>query len=262
MKFVALILLMMTFTNANAGISSSRMSALKNMRAKYVKAGGSPKAFDQLQCFAENYGQTVFQTRKDRSSGMASRCSNKRLSVQNDSHMVIIDYTKTSNQPRFFILNLKTQTVKALYTSHGRYGKNTPRSNSKVSRKPPMNSIRQAVYFSNEPGMNATAGGFYLTGEKGSGRYGRLVVLHGLERGFNDNACNRAVIIHRSGLITAKSTNIMSSGCPMVSNEEIQPVANAVAGGALLYMYTPNEAALPADRCGRNLLIPKVEPLN
>jgi len=79
-------------------------------------------------------------------------------------------------------------------------------------------------------------------------------VLHGLEQGFNDNACKRTTVIHKSGMVSENATRRMSSGCPMVSRERINQVHALLGEGALVYTFTPDEASLADGICGKNLL--------
>jgi len=232
-------------------VSSKNADAnLEKVRAAYLTAGGGAKAFDQLTCFLRKNGNYEFRTKASPGNG---RCDRKTIARKKKWVVSLIDYTKPSDQKRLFLLDLKNGKVKALHVSHGRFGE-TLRSNRQIRMKPKANSILKAVHFSNEMGKNASVGGFYLTGGEYEGAYGRSLILHGLEKNVNDNACARAVVIHKNHIVNDRGANIMSSGCPMVSNRHIDAVIDTLKSGSLIYMYSPIEAALSADSCGRNLL--------
>lgn len=245
-RFLFGIILAFAVSGAHAQSVDQKLGALK---AQYLKAGGAEKPFAQLSCFLRKNGRGQFRTKPVPGN---SRCDRKSLSLKNQSNVALIDYTKTSDRPRLFLFDLARGTVRALFVSHGRFGE-TKRSNSQVRMSPKANSVLKAVHFSNALGQNASVGGFYLTGGEYPGKYGRSLVLHGLEKNVNDNACARAVVIHQNHLVNDRGTNIMSSGCPMVSDRRIDAVVGALKGGALIYMHSPREEALSAEACGRDL---------
>lgn len=229
--------------------SYSGHTRMLEMRDVYLKAGGSVKAFEQLSCFLRTHEKSQFRT-KPVSGNL--RCDKISLSIKNKKTLTLIDYTKASNQPRMYIFDLEKLNIKVLAVSHGRYGE-THRSNQTIQMKPRANSVLKAIHFSNENGKNASVGGFFMTGNEYPGAYGRSLVLHGLEKNVNDNSCARAVVIHQNRLVTNRAANIMSSGCPMVSDSRIDEVVSSLKNGSLLYIYTPAEAALAPTSCGRDL---------
>lgn len=226
--------------------------SLNKLEKQYLSLGGNRKAFQQLRCFITRHGADGFSP-KPVGGEIAERCNAvDRFSIINDRGVALIDLTKLSNKPRFFVFDFKAGAVRAFYTAHGRYGE-TPRSNKTVKTNPPGNSILRAVYFSDVPGMNASVGGFFLTAEEYKGMYGRSMVMHGLERDVNDNACVRATVVHKSSYISDQATRLMSSGCPMVAPHRLNYIVDTLKDGALMYIFTPVEAALSDDVCGRNL---------
>lgn len=248
-------LFLMTFLLAVPSFAHASLEsldyALGQLAAKYTELGGPAKALAQVRCFVRNQAFKKFHPKP--AGDMSERCNARaEIALESERGVTIVDYTAPSTQPRFFLFDLYNNTVRALYVGHGRYG-DTPRTNTKLSMSPRRNSILRALHFSNEPGLNASAGGFYLTGPEYEGVYGRSVVLHGLEGDVNDNACLRATVIHSSSKITENSTDLMSSGCPMVARTKIDYVVDTVRNGTLFYSYTPAEAALAETDCGRNL---------
>lgn len=234
------------------GSPESLEFAVGQLQQAFVNKGGPLKAVQQLRCFIKKHGHKKFLTKS--TEDMVERCKIRdQIAVENERGVIIVDYTKPSTSARMFKFEFKTGMVRALHTAHGRFGE-TPRNNRMFSVAPPKNSIEKVAHFSNEVGSNATAGGFYLTGQEYQGMYKRSLVLHGLEAGVNDNSCVRATVFHRSSYISDTSTNLMSSGCPMVAMHRIDPLIDLMKDGALVYFYTPAEAALTEEDCGRDLL--------
>lgn len=227
--------------------------SLEALAGAYNREGGTPKALKQLRCFLKKHGEGNFIP-KVAGSDMYFRCNMRQsIAMTNQDQVAIIDYTKTSNLGRFFIFDLKNRKLQVLRVAHGRYG-DTDRLNDRVTYNPKRNSVLKIVHFSNVVGSNASASGFYLTGHEYVGQWGESLVMHGLERNVNDNACERATVIHKSASVTSSSVNAMSSGCPMVPVNQIRNVLNTLREGTALYVYSPAEAALGDDQCGRDLL--------
>ena len=59
-----------------------------------------------------------------------------------------------------------------------------------------------AVAFSNEIGSHQSSLGLFRTDEPYTGRYGYSLRLSGLEPGFNDNARERAIVVHGSSYVS------------------------------------------------------------
>ena len=66
--------------------------------------------------------------------------------------------------------------------------------------------------------------------------------LDGLEKGFNDNARNRAVVVHGADYVSEsfiKNHNRLgrSQGCPAVPVEMNEKIINAIKGKSCLFIY-------------------------
>ena len=90
-----------------------------------------------------------------------------------------------------------------------------------------------ATSFSNENGSHKSSLGFYLTENTYQGRNGYSLILNGLEKGINDLAKQRAIVIHGASYsdpsVAASSGRLgRSFGCPAlpvsVSNIEIAEI--------------------------------------
>lgn len=254
MRFFTLLVLVQGISFSAQATLAELDAGIVQLSKQFVDAGGNPKALSQARCFLQSHGQTVFRPRAVAGELGEKRCNLKEtIQLTNYKSIGIIDFTKNSDRPRFFIFDLTNNKVHALHVGHGRFGE-TDRENTVLSDDPKRNSILRVKHFSNGVGSNASSGGFFLTGHEYEGGYGRSRVLHGLEQGFNDNACERMTVIHKSGMVSENATRRMSSGCPMVSRERINQVHALLGEGGLVYSYTPEEAALPDGTCGRNLL--------
>lgn len=153
-----------------------------------------------------------------------------KIEVKNKDIITLIDFTKPSTEERFYVLDLKQK--KLLYSSVVSHGKNS--------------GLNYATSFSNENGSYKSSLGFYVTENTYQGKNGYSLVLDGLEKGINDQAKKRAIVIH--GATYSNPTVAMSSGrlgrsfgCPALPESLCKPIINAIKGGSLLYIYANDE---------------------
>jgi hypothetical protein len=142
--------------------------------------------------------------------------------------IAIIDFTLPSSQQRLFIIDLNTNTL--LYSSLVAHGRAT--------------GDLMARNFSNTPESHMSSPGLYKIGDKiVSPKHGDALLLEGLDKGVNDNARRREIIIHAADYVSSdfirKYGRIgRSHGCPAVSRQDIGTVINLLQNGGLLYIYT------------------------
>ena len=99
-----------------------------------------------------------------------------------------------------------------------------------------------AKNFSNKPSSYKSSLGFYKTAETYHGKHGLSLRLDGLEKGFNDLARPRAIVIHgadyaREEFISAAGRLGRSLGCPALPSELSKEVIELIKEGSLLFIY-------------------------
>lgn len=122
----------------------------------------------------------------------------------NDSIVFLIDMTLPIRKHRFFVYDLRNQTVldKGL-VAHGEGSEQG----------------QGALVFSNTENSHCTSLGKYAVGKSYHGKFGKSYKLHGLDPS-NNNAFNRAIVLHSyEEMSTSENTDpvFLSLGCPMVS---------------------------------------------
>lgn len=145
----------------------------------------------------------------------------RKAKLKNSSVLSVIDFSQSSTEKRFHIINMSTGSVWSLHVSHG---KGSDSDHDGYAEK-----------FSNTSGSNATSLGFYQTAETYEGSNGYSLRLDGLSS-TNSNARTRAVVVHGASYVQdSKVIQGRSWGCPAVSMANRTKVINLIKGGSLIY---------------------------
>jgi hypothetical protein len=152
------------------------------------------------------------------------------IDLTNTKLLSIIDYSKPSTEKRFFIIDIENH--KLLYQTLVAHGKKSGYLN--------------ATKFSNKYGSHKSCLGFFRTGNSYNGIRGFSLKLEGLEKGINDNARQRGIIIHGANYVEERLANGngvigRSWGCPAVSKKLSKEIINLLKGGSLLFIYANDE---------------------
>jgi hypothetical protein len=145
----------------------------------------------------------------------------------NSSVLTIIDFSQSSNKKRMYVIDLYKKAL--LFNTYVAHGKNT--------------GDEFAEKFSNIPGTFQSSLGFYLTENMAIGsKVGLSLILKGLEKGFNDKAQDREIIIHGAEYATEEFIQKhgrlgRSYGCPSLPPDLIKPVAETIKNGTCLFIY-------------------------
>lgn len=144
--------------------------------------------------------------------------------------LTVIDYSLPSSKQRMWIFDLKNE--KLLYNTYVAHGRNS--------------GAATPTHFSNKNMSKETSLGAYITRDSYIGSKGLSLNLQGMEKGFNDNAYSRRVVIHGAWYVEPdfiKKTGQAgrSWGCPSIAKTLAKPVINTIKGGSLVYAYYPDK---------------------
>jgi hypothetical protein len=140
--------------------------------------------------------------------------------------LTVIDFSLPSTEKRLWIIDVENQEILLnTVVSHGR-----------------NSGMLMAEKFSNQPESYQSSLGFYKTAETYQGKHGYSLRLDGLEKGINDQARNRAIVIHGADYAreeVAKMSGRLgrSLGCPAVPTELSDEVINLIKDGSLLFIF-------------------------
>lgn len=153
--------------------------------------------------------------------------------VVRKSVVAICDFTQSSVQKRMYVIDLDEKKV--LLKTWVAHGKNT--------------GEEFARNFSNKPASLQSSLGFYAAGDAYTGEHGLSLKLKGLEKGFNDKAEERAIVLHGASyvcdsFICREGRLGRSWGCPAVSYDDHEFVINTLKDGGCLFIYYPDKKYL------------------
>ncbi|EKD32224.1 MAG: hypothetical protein ACD_77C00145G0005 [uncultured bacterium] len=151
--------------------------------------------------------------------------------LNNPNIVTIVDYSQSSNKKRLYVIDLKNKIL--LFNTFVAHGRNTGEEYAKS--------------FSNDEGSYKSSLGFYITEHPIIGSHtGFSLQIDGVEKGFNDHAVQRAIIIHAAEYATENFIKKYgrlgrSYGCPSLPPEMNKPIIDAIKGGTCLFLYNPNK---------------------
>jgi len=154
----------------------------------------------------------------------------------NDAIISIIDFSLPSSAKRLFVIDMKN--YKLLFNTYVAHGRN---SGKEFARS-----------FSNKPSSFKSSLGFYVTGNTYFGENGFSLKLEGLEKGINDNADRRAIVMHgadyvNESLLQSQGFMGRSLGCPAISKQDYKQVINMIKDKTCLFIFSPDNNYLSAS---------------
>ncbi|MFA5329526.1 MAG: murein L,D-transpeptidase catalytic domain family protein [Prolixibacteraceae bacterium] len=150
--------------------------------------------------------------------------------LKNPNILTIADYSQSSNNKRLYVIDLKNR--KLLFNTYVAHGRNTGEEYAKS--------------FSNKEGSLKSSLGFYITENPIVGTHtGFALLIDGVEKGINDRAVKRAIIIHGAEYATESFIKKhgrlgRSFGCPALPPDLNKPIIETIKGGTCLFLYNPD----------------------
>ena len=208
MKKIALITLLLVFSNSALAINIFLGAKAKNIAAKT----------NDLKPSLLKLAIEAFHNAKR--SGINT---NKQI-------LTVIDYSLPSTKKRLWVLDLNQEKI--LYSSMVAHGKNSGENHT--------------TNFSNRIGSLQTSLGLFLTEGTYFGRDGYSLYLKGLEKGFNDNAKTRTIVLHGAPYVSKQFVAAAgrvgrSWGCPAVEKPLAEPIINTIKNGTMIFAFYPDK---------------------
>ncbi len=154
----------------------------------------------------------------------------KTITDRKKDLITLIDFTKPSTEERLYVLDIKEKRL--LFSSYVSHGRNS--------------GDNYATSFSNEMNSYQSSLGFFVTENTYMGKNGYSLVLNGLEKGINDRAKERAIVIHGAAYSNPSVVSSMgrlgrSHGCPALPVKMNGPIINTIKDGSVVFIYANND---------------------
>ena len=150
----------------------------------------------------------------------------RKIGQRSRNILTIIDFSKPSTEERLFVIDMDhQQLIHSSVVSHGR-----------------NSGGNYATQFSNKSGSYKSSLGFYLTASTYIGKNGYSLLLDGLEKGVNDNARSRAIVVHGAdyanpSVIGCSGRLGRSLGCPALPQKCSRGIIDDIKGGSVMFIY-------------------------
>lgn len=144
--------------------------------------------------------------------------------------ITLIDYSLASTEKRLWVLDLnKDQVIHTSMVAHGKHSGENHTTN-----------------FSNRIGSLQTSLGVFITQNTYFGHDGLSLKIQGLEKGYNDNAKVRTIVVHGAPYVSKQFVATMgragrSWGCPAVEKPLAKPIIDTIKDGTLILAFYPDQ---------------------
>ncbi len=145
----------------------------------------------------------------------------------------ICDFTQSSRKKRMYVIDIEHRRL--LFNTYVAHGMNS--------------GLEYATSFSNRPESFKSSLGFYETTRTYRGRNGLSLKINGLEKGYNDLASKRNIVLHGSDYMSndyLKNNGEMgrSLGCAAIPNAMSPRVIKTIKNGSCLFIFHPTKKYL------------------
>jgi len=157
--------------------------------------------------------------------------------ISKEDYLTICDFSQSSNNKRLYLVDMiNNKVILNTYVAHGR-----------------NSGGEYATRFSNRSKSLQSSLGFYITRNTYYGEHGLSLRLTGLEKGYNDKALRRNIVVHGADYIGDKRlqrNNYMgrSYGCPAIPRKECSELINKIKNGSCIFIYHPSKNYLQGSK--------------
>lgn len=227
LRFILLFIIPVSFTFARLKPKSnaSTTGIIKTVNKVVSEINNKMIIYDSLQLNTLGLSKRAFE---EGLKGYNVLLSQGKLN--NEGVISIVDFSLPSSQKRLFVIDLNN--FKLLFNTYIAHGVKSGKE--------------YATRFSNRPDSHMSSLGFYVTQATYFGEHGLSLKLEGEEKGINDNAESRAIVIHPADYVsenTVKSLGYLgrSYGCPALPENVAAPIIKTIKDGSCFFVYSDNE---------------------
>ncbi len=235
MAFIALILV-------GVGIAKNSVdyNSFENAPKEYVAAPKVEETFEtKALSLYENLELSSFSAPSEDVFAKALKGYYKMIEEGElkNNKLTIVDFSKSSTQKRLWVIDMiENKVLLESVVAHGR-----------------KTGDEFATHFSNKIDSHMSSLGFYKTGETYNGSNGFSMRLDGVEKGINDNARTRAIVVHGANYASEKlglqqGRLGRSYGCPAVPVEINKELIELIKDESCLFIYSTQDNYLKSSQ--------------
>lgn len=154
----------------------------------------------------------------------------KRGLLKKTNILTICDFSQSSSNQRLYVIDVRNRRV--LYRTYVAHGINS--------------GEEYANSFSNKMESCKSSLGFYITSGTYTGCNGYSLRINGVDKGFNDNARKRAIVLHGANYVSMRTVHkygMMGTtfGCPAIPSDMTTQIIPVVKNGSCFFIYYPSK---------------------
>jgi len=193
----------------------------------------------------ENYSNLLYDSLHLREMGMSKEaltyaCKGQQKLVREgkitkSDILTVCDFTQPSSSKRLYVIDISS--FKILLNTYVAHGRNSGQL--------------YAQRFSNRPSSLESSLGFYVTSRTYFGKHGLSLKLVGEDKGYNDRAEARGIVVHGASYIGDEwlgGKMGRSFGCPAVPARVATKVIDLIKDGTCLFIYHPLKSYLHGSK--------------
>lgn len=160
----------------------------------------------------------------------------KKHLLRKTSILSVCDFSQPSSEERMYVIDIFNK--KLLYRTYVAHGINSGKE--------------YASSFSNRRNSYKSSLGFYITQQSYYGDNGLSLRIRGMDRGFNDMARSRNIVIHGAPYVSTrilKKYGLMGTtfGCPAIPDDMSSQIIPVIKKGTCFFVYYPSRTYLAAS---------------
>lgn len=227
-------------TMINYKVSVSAMSVRMAEANKAVKEAAMKAARKAEMRMVITTAHAIYNTMDLEDSGLSSKAFEyafmgyyklqKRGLLHRTGILTICDFSQSSSQERMYVIDVRNRKV--LYRTFVAHGINS--------------GEEYANSFSNRAESCKSSLGFYITTRTYTGSNGLSLRIEGVDKGFNDHASSRNIVIHGASYVSLRILHkygVMGTtfGCPAIPAEMSSEIIPVVKNGSCFFIYYPSK---------------------
>jgi hypothetical protein len=220
---IAIVLCLLNYIAFAAPVKASKAAAARAERRMILATAHS--IYDEMSLEDSGLSRTAFEYAWTGYYKMKKKGLLRRSGI-----LSICDFSQSSANQRLYVIDVRNRRL--LYRTYVAHGINSGQE--------------YASAFSNKMESCKSSLGFYITrATTYNGANGLSLRIEGMDKGFNDNAARRAIVIHGATYVSQRILHkygVMGTtfGCPAIPDEMTTQIIPVVKGGSCWFIYYPS----------------------